>query len=209
MRCALGIHPQIVPALAADELGGERADRVTGDLAEQLARAITEAGAVAVGECGLDGGTGELPRQELIFRAHLRAARMLGLPTIIHVLRAHDRAPQIIREEGPLTGVLHSYSGGAALVPVYRELGLAFSFAGPISYPNARRPVEAARAIPADLLLVETDAPDQAPEGHRGGRSEPAQLPAVLAGLAAARGEPPAALAALTARNARRIFACW
>ncbi|MBL0215187.1 MAG: TatD family hydrolase [Myxococcales bacterium] len=205
MRCALGIHPQIVPALAADELG--RA--LTQDLAEQIARAVTEAGAIAVGECGLDGGTGELPRQELIFRAHLRAARMLGLPAVIHVLRAHDRAPQILREEGPLTGVLHSYSGGAALVPVYQELGLAFSFAGPISYPNARRPVEAARLIPADLLLVETDAPDQAPEGHRGGRSEPALLPAVLAGLAAARGEDPAALAALTARNARRIFASW
>ncbi len=206
MRCALGIHPQIVPDLAHDELGG---DALTCDLAERIARAITEAGAIAVGECGLDGGTGDLPRQEVIFRAHLRAARMLRLPVVIHVLRAHDRAPKILREEGPLTGVLHSYSGGAALVPVYRELGLAFSFAGPISYPNARRPIEAARAIPAELLLVETDAPDQAPEGHRNGRSEPAQLPAVIAGLAAARNEDPAVLAAVSARNARRIFACW
>ena len=60
--------------------------------------------------------------------------------------------------------MLHSYSGGADLVPVYRDLGLAFSFAGPITYANARRPIEAARAVPAELLLAETDAPDQAPE---------------------------------------------
>ena len=59
--------------------------------------------------------------------------------------------------------MLHSYSGGAALVPVYRDLGFAFSFAGPVTYPNARRPLEAARAMPAELLLAETDAPDQAP----------------------------------------------
>ena len=201
VRCALGIHPQIVPELDELEAGG--------DLAERIARAVTDAGATAIGECGLDGGTADLPRQEAVFRAHLRAARALGLPVVIHVLRAHDAAPRILREEGPVAGVLHSYSGGAELVPVYRDLGLAFSFAGPISYPNARRPGEAARAIPAELLLVETDAPDQAPEGHRGGRSEPAFLPAVIAGLAAARGVEPAEIDALTTANARRIFGAW
>ncbi|MBA3456972.1 MAG: TatD family hydrolase, partial [Deltaproteobacteria bacterium] len=179
MRCALGIHPQIVPELTADE--------VAGDLAERIARAVQEAGAIAIGECGLDGGTADVPRQEQIFRAHLRAARAIDKPVVIHVLRAHDAAPRILREEGPVRGILHSYSGGAELVPIYRDLGMAFSFAGPVSYPNARRPVEAARLVDAALLLVETDAPDQAPEGHRGGRSEPAFLPAVIAGLAAAR----------------------
>lgn len=201
VRCALGIHPQIVPELAPDELAG--------DLEDRLATALGRAGAVAVGECGLDGGTGELALQERLFRAHIRVARALRLPLVIHVLRAHDAAPRILREEGPVTGVLHSYSGGAELVPGYRALGLAFSFAGPISYPNARRPVEAARAIPAELLLVETDAPDQAPEGHRGGRSEPAFLPAVLAGLAAARGSSVEEMAALTTANATRIFSTW
>jgi TatD DNase family protein len=201
VRCALGIHPQIVPELAPDELAG--------DLEDRLATALTSARAVAVGECGLDGGTGELALQERLFRAHIRVARALRLPLVIHVLRAHDAAPRILREEGPVTGVLHSYSGGAELVPVYRALGLAFSFAGPISYPNARRPVEAARAIPAELLLVETDAPDQAPEGRRGGRSEPAFLPAVLAGLAAARARSVEEMAALTTANATRIFSTW
>jgi len=201
MRCALGIHPQIVPELDPDE--------VAGDLAERIARAVEAAGAIAVGECGLDGSTGELARQEAIFRAHLRAARALDRPVVIHILRAHDAAPRILREEGPVRGVLHSYSGGAELVSVYRDLGMAFSFAGPVSYPNARRPVEAARAIDAALLLVETDAPDQAPEGHRGGRSEPAFLPAVIAGVAAARGESVAAIATLTTANAQRILGAW
>jgi TatD DNase family protein len=101
---------------------------------------------------------------------------------------------------------MHSYSGGAELVPVYRDLGFAFSFAGPVTYDNARRPVEAARAVPDELLLAETDAPDQAPAPHRGGRSEPAYLPHVIAGLAAARGASVEHVAALTAANARRLF---
>ena len=198
VRIALGIHPQVVPELGDDE----QLD------AGALARALAEAGAAAVGECGLDGGTPDHAAQEAIFRAHIRAARALGRPLIVHVLRAHDVAPHLLREEraGDVGGVLHSYSGGAALVPVYRDLGMCFSFAGPVGYPGARRPVEAARAVPPELLLAETDAPDQAPTEHRGTRNEPSHLPLVIAALAAARGESPDALAALTAANARRLF---
>ena len=199
VRAALGIHPQIVPELEPGELAG--------DLTARLIEAAE--GAIAIGECGLDGGTAEHALQEQIFRAHVRAASATGKPLVIHVLRAHDAAPRILREDGPVTGVMHSYSGGAGLVPVYRDLGLAFSFAGPVTYGNARRPLEAARAVPAELLLAETDAPDQAPEPHRGGRSEPAFVAAVVAGLAAARGTSAAELAALTTANARRIFASW
>jgi TatD DNase family protein len=199
---ALGVHPQIVPELLADELPD--LDR----LDDRIAQAVTAHGAVAVGECGLDGGTGERDRQERILRAHIRAARAVRRPLIVHVLRAHDAAPRILREERAheVGGVIHSYSGGAALVPVYRDLGFAFSFAGPVTYANARKPIEAARAVPAELLLAETDAPDQAPAAHRGGRSEPAYVREVIAGLAAARGAEPEEIAALTAANARRIF---
>lgn len=199
VRFALGIHPQIVPELTVDELAG--------DLTTRLIEAAGDA--TAIGECGLDGGTGAHALQEQIFRAHIRAAREAHKPLVIHVLRAHDAAPRLLREEGPVAGVLHSYSGGADLVAVYRDLGLAFSFAGPVTYANARRPIAAARAIPAELLLAETDAPDQAPEAHRGGRSEPAFVAAVIAGLAAARGTTAAEIAALTTANARRIFATW
>ena len=199
VRHALGIHPQIVPELDPDELAG--------DLTARLVEAARDA--CAIGECGLDGGTAAHDLQAEIFRAHVRAARATGKPLVIHVLRAHDAAPRILRDEGPATGVLHSYSGGADLVPVYRDLGLAFSFAGPVTYPNARRPVAAARAVPDALLLAETDAPDQAPAAHRGGRSEPAFVADVIAGLAAARGAAAADIAALTAANARRLFAAW
>lgn len=205
IRIAVGIHPQVVPDLSPGE--------VRDDVVEQILDGLRIAGsaAVAVGECGLDGGIGEMERQETIFRAHIRAAREAKLPLVIHVLRAHDAAPRILREERAheIGGVLHSYSGGEQLVPVYRDLGMRFSFAGPITYPNARRPVEAARAIAAELLLAETDAPDQAPATHRGGRSEPAFVADVIAGLAAARGVSTEAMAALTTANARRLFRDW
>jgi TatD DNase family protein len=193
---AIGIHPQIVPELLPDEILD--ADAIAAGAAD----------AAAVGECGLDGGTEQMELQEHLLRAHVRAARAVNKPLVVHVLRAHDAAPRILREERAheVGGVIHSYSGGAALVPVYRDLGFAFSFAGPVTYDNARKPIEAARAVPAELLLAETDAPDQAPAAHRGGRSEPAYVREVIAGLAAARGAEPEEIAALTAANARRIF---
>ena len=198
IRVALGSHPQIVPELDADEL------------AVDLAAAIAAAGSivVAVGECGLDGGTADGALQQTVFRAHVRAARAVKLPLVVHVLRAHDVAPRILREERAheVGGVLHSYSGGAELVAVYRDLGFSFSFAGPVTYPNARRPIAAVRAVPDELLLVETDAPDQSPVP---GRNEPALLLAIIDAVAAARGAEPAAIAALTTTNARRLFAAW
>lgn len=195
LRIALGIHPQIVPDLDPDEVLD----------ADAIARAVTEAGACAIGECGLDGATGARELQEQLLRAHIRAARAIGKPLVIHVLRAHDTAPKILREEraGDVGGVMHSYSGGADLVPIYRDLGMSFSFAGPVTYPNARKPLEAARVVPDELLMAETDAPDQSP---RGGRSEPAYVTDVIAALATARGTTVEAMAALTTTNARRVF---
>jgi TatD DNase family protein len=202
LRIALGIHPQIVPDLDEAELPD--------DLADAIARAVVDAGrpVVAIGECGLDGATGEHERQEAIFRAHIRAARAVKKPLVIHVLRAHDAAPRILREEraAEVGGVLHSYSGGEQLVGVYRDLGMAFSFAGPVTYDNARQPIAAAHAIPDGLLLAETDAPDQAPAAHRGGRSEPAFVADVIAALAAARGVSTEEMALLTTANAEWLF---
>jgi TatD DNase family protein len=195
LRIALGIHPQIVPELDDSER------------AANISEAAVAARAIAIGECGLDGGTDDFAMQEEIFRAHIRAARETKLPLVVHVLRAHDRAPRILRDEraADVGGVMHSYSGGAELIAIYRDLGFSFSFAGPVTYPNARRPLDAARAVPDELLLVETDAPDQAPASHRG-RSEPAYLPVIVEALAAARGSTAEAVAALTEGNTRRVF---
>lgn len=195
VRLAFGVHPQVVPGLGPGE-------------ADELMERLVASDGIAIGETGLDGGTDDHDRQEALFRAHIRAARVRKLPLIVHVLRAHDVAPKILREEKAheVGGVMHSYSGGAALVGVYRDLGMAFSFAGPVTYPNARKPIEAARLIPDELLLAETDSPDQAPEPRRGGRSEPAFVADVIAGLAAIRGKSPEEMAHITSENARRIF---
>jgi len=200
----LGVHPQVVPDLDPDERAACR------DLYATLVEAVAAAGpaVVAIGECGLDGGTADRDEQVRLLRIHIRAARELRLPLIVHILRAHDVAPRLLREEsaGDVGGVLHSYSGGADLVPIYRDLGFAFSFAGPVTYANSRRPRAAASAVPAELLLAETDAPDQAPEPHRGSRSEPAFVADVIRGLAEIRGADPREIAELTTANALRVF---
>lgn len=203
VRIGFGVHPQVVRALLGPGEVGE-------NLTDQIVKATVAAGtfAVAVGECGLDGPTGEHAYQEQLFRAHIRAARELKKPLLVHVLRAHDIAPRILREERAheVGGVMHSYSGSPDLVGIYRDLGMAFSFAGPITYPNAKKPLAAARVVPPELLLAETDAPDQVPAAHKGQRSEPAFVLDVIAGLAAARETLPEQMADLTTANARRLF---
>jgi len=136
------------------------------------------------------------------------------LPLVIHVLRAHDVAPAILREERAFEvgGVMHSYSGSAELVKIYGGLGLRCSFTGAVTWPGARKPVRAAQAVPLDQLLVESDGPDQAPASRRGQRNEPAAVVEVIAGLAAAHGVDAATMAATTAANARALFpraAAW
>jgi len=201
-RIALGIHPQIVPDLNPGELA------VTED---ELASQAVALPALAIGECGLDGATAMPELQESLLRMQIRVARQLMRPIVVHCFRAHDRLPKILREEKAheCGGVMHSYSGGAELVSVYRDLGFSFSFAGPVTYPNARKPLEALRVVPDDLLLVETDGPDQAPTSHRGQRSEPAYLPEIVAAVAAARDADPTRIAEITEFNARRMFKAW
>ena len=202
VHAALGIHPQALPGLdPADD------DRHLSDLETLLARG----GAVAVGECGLDGPTsGEgasLERQRAVLRGHLAIARRLGLPVLLHSLRSHDAMRDELERDGlPAGGVLHSFSGSAGLVPAFAALGLHFAFAGPVTYETARKPLDAARAVPRDRLLLETDAPDQTPHPHRGSRNEPARLPLVRDAVARAIGLTPGEVDTLTTGNARRLL---
>jgi TatD DNase family protein len=204
---ALGVHPH---ALASLEDGTVR------DALNTLAdlRRAHLASLVAVGEVGFDGGIDPVraspARQARVFAWHAEVAVALGLPLVVHVLRAHELALRTLRA---LTlprpaGVIHSYSGPAELVPAYESLGFSLSFAGSITRPTARRPALAARAVDPARLLVETDAPDQPPTGipRELTRCEPAHLPLVCAALARARSEAEGALRALTERNARALF---
>ncbi len=198
LHVAFGIHPQVVPFLDEEERAA------AADLTS-----ILGGGAVAVGECGLDAATGDHEEQERLLRLQIAVARELRLPLLVHVLRAHDVAPRLLREAGAadVGGIMHSYSGSPELVAIYRDLGFAFSLAGPVTYERARKPVAVARAIPDGLLLAETDAPDQTPVPHRGRRNEPAFVAEVIASLARARDRAPDEIAALTSANARRILA--
>lgn len=207
-----GLHPQVV----AD--GDDAATQAAlAELAQIFRSPPLGVAAVALGEIGLDALTPErraaLPRQEQALRAQLALARAQGVPVLLHILRTHGPALQLLRREGlpQAGGVVHSFSGSAELVPDYLKLGLHLSFAGPVTYHNASRVLAAARCVPRERLLVETDAPDQTPEpqrstGDQAPQNEPAFLPAVIAALAAARGERPEELAAYTADNARRLF---
>jgi len=204
VRIAVGLHPQALPGLSKSAIRQALHD---------LAGTAHALGAVAIGECGFDGGTAKEGNvrhetQALVVDAHMRVADELGLPIVLHVLRAHDEALRALERHGSLRagGVVHSYSGSAELVPRYVALGLHVSFAGSITRERARRPVEAARVVPADRLLVETDAPDQTPTGAERERCEPADVGLVIAAVARARGVPRDEIAALTSRNAKALF---
>jgi TatD DNase family protein len=202
VQVALGIHPQLLPELP------EQGD---GPALERLDALLGAGGAVAVGECGLDGPSAPgapMERQLRLLEGHARLARKHGLPLLVHCQRAHPVLDEWLARAPLLDAgvVLHSYSGGPARVAAYVGRGCHLSFAGPLSWPEARRPVEAVRLTPRERLLVETDAPDQAPAPHRGGRNEPAFLVRVVEATARALGQPVEDTGALVAENARRLF---
>jgi TatD DNase family protein len=190
VQVGLGIHPQALP-----ELPSAHDDAHLARLDELLARGQ----AIAVGECGLDGPSearAPMERQVKVLRAHLALARKYRLPVLLHCLRAHPHLQRLLKEEPPVDAgiLLHSYSGSGELVRFYAAHGCWFSFAGPVTFSEARKPLDAARAVPHGRLLLETDAPDQAPHPHRGTRCEPAHLPLILEALARARGVEPETL---------------
>lgn len=202
VQVGLGIHPQFLPDL--DERDDER------HLA-RLDELLGRGGVIAVGECGLDGPTAEqtpMERQVRVLKAHFALARKHRLPLLMHCLRAHPVLLEVLKTEPvPEAGLLmHSYSGSADLTKKYLKHGCHFSFAGPVSFTEARRPIDALKSVPLDRLLAETDAPDQAPHPHRGQRSEPAYLPLILEAMASARGEAPATLKAAVLENTKRLF---
>lgn len=201
VQVGLGIHPQLLPSLPAadDEQHLARLDAL-----------LTRGGAIAVGECGLDGPSeagAPMERQLRVLHAHFQLAHKHRLPLLVHCYRAHPHLQRYLKEHPiPEAGLLmHSYSGSGDLTPFYVKAGCHFSFAGPVSFPEARRPLEALKRIPLDRLMGETDAPDQAPHPHRGERSEPAYLPLILDSMATVLGEE---LRERTAQNARRFFRC-
>lgn len=198
-------HPDLHPAYGLHPcyLDQHRTEDV-----EALREWLAAHPAVAVGECGLDGYQPGLDfgRQREFLRAQLAIARALDLPVILHARRAVEETLLILREFPGLRGVVHSFSGSLEQAHRLWRMGFATGFGGPLTYPTARRVRALVAACPSELLLLETDAPDQPPLSRRGQRNEPAALPEILQQAALVRGEEPEALAAITAANAARLF---
>lgn len=167
--------------------------------------------AVALGEIGLDYYQYcDTPRdiQHRAFRLQLELACETGLPVVIHDREAHGDCLAILREYAArLPGcVMHCFSGDAAFAEACLALGFHISFAGNATYPKAEMLRDAARAVPMDRLLVETDSPYLAPKPVRGKRCEPAFIVHTARLLAEVKGLDEAAFAAQTSANAARFF---
>lgn len=166
--------------------------------------------AVAVGEIGLDYMLPEPTRkqQREIFRSQVKLAVSSGLPVLVHCRKAFQELLTILREErvDRVGGVMHAFSGSPEFAVDCIRLGLFIGVAGPVTYLNAVRPVEVVRRIPLEHLVLETDAPDMAPEPHCGQVNEPAYMLETARRVAAIKGTALETVAAVTSWNAERLF---
>lgn len=191
-----GIHPH-----DAEEISDE--DRA---VIEELCRRPE---CVAVGETGLDYFKEFSPRerQRAGFRWQLELARELDKPVIVHCRDAHEDTVALIRETPGVRGVMHCYTMGPDELTPYLDAGFYISFSGVVTYPKNDKNRAAARIVPEDRLLVETDCPFLSPQGKRGKRNEPANVALTLECVANERGADKDALALVTSANAARLFA--
>ena len=179
---------------------------------EELVALADHPRVVAIGESGLDHFYDSAPRdmQAESFRRHIRAARRLGLPLVIHARQADDDIAAILREErdagGPFDALLHCFTAGRALAEAVVAAGGYVSFSGILTFPRSTELRAIAADLPAERILVETDSPYLAPVPHRGQRCEPAYVRHTAAALAQARGMELAALAEQTTANLLRLF---
>jgi TatD DNase family protein len=205
IHVAWGLHPWAVAQRSLDETQHQMAR-----LRHMLSAPPTHP--VALGETGLDHSK-RIPKetrghQTTIFRQHIQLAKEYDLPLILHIVRSHDSALSILKEEGlPSSGgMIHSFSGSKDIAHQYVDMGLHISFSGTVVDERRKGVQDAARTIPIDRLLVETDAPDQTPITRRPGPNEPAFLVDVINAVATLRGEDFSTVATHTHRNACLLF---
>ena len=159
----------------------------------------------AVGEIGLDfyDGRGDQARQVGALAAQLGVAQELGLPVILHNRKSWSEFFGVLRDLklGTMRGVCHHFTGSIEIARQALDWGLYLSFCGPLTYPKARRLKEAARFVPLDRMLTETDAPDLPPARYTGGLSLPYHVGEVVSELAVLKGMAPEEIAAQVERN--------
>lgn len=177
---------------------------------ERLVALGQHARIIGVGETGLDYYRlqGDLEWQRQRFRTHIRAARALGKPLIIHTRAAAEDTLRIMREEGAaeVGGVLHCFTETQAVADAAIDMGFCISFSGIVTFKKAEELRQVAQALPLDRILVETDAPYLAPAPYRGKLNEPAFVRHVAQCVADVRGITLEELAAASTANFRRLF---
>jgi TatD DNase family protein len=164
---------------------------------------------VAIGETGLDFYRDHVPPdvQRMNFARHIALAKEHSKAVVIHTRESADAALDMLEEQGvPAAVVFHCWSGDDVQLKRALNLGAFISFAGNVTFKSASALRDAARSVPEERLLIETDAPYLTPVPHRGQPNEPAHVTVVGAAVAKARGEPVDRLAQITRENARRAF---
>lgn len=192
---AAGIHP-------------EEAHDLPTDWELRLEKLLELPKAVAVGEIGLDYHFAENPPRSIqkdIFGRQISLANRLGLPIIVHDREAHGDTVELLRKYRP-HGVVHCFSGSVETAEEVLRLGMYLGLGGAVTFKNARVPVEVAKAVPADRLLLETDCPYMAPVPFRGRRNDSSLIAYTAARIAEIRGEDTQELINQTRKNAERLF---
>jgi TatD DNase family protein len=196
--CSVGTHPH-------------HADEEDGILPEELIDLTKHPKVVALGEAGLDNfyEDGSPQAQERGFRAHIAAARATGLPLVIHTREADEGCGRVLEDEmakGPFRAVLHCYTGGRELAMKAIDMGLSISFTGILTFKKSQALRDLAAELPADRIMVETDAPYLAPGKFRGKRNEPSYVVETAKVLAEARGVSLEEISRQTSENFFRLF---
>jgi TatD DNase family protein len=203
IRAAVAIHPNATAD--ADKLGRD-------EVLAELAALAAQPAVVAIGETGLDYYRDHAPPpvQQDWFRAHIRIAKDTGKALVIHDREAHDDVLRLLAEEGPPDRVVfHCFSGGAELARACTDAGYVMSFAGNVTFPTAQPLRDAATVAPAELILVETDAPFLTPVPNRGKPNTPAMSAYTLRFLAGLKQLDVAELCAAITATGDRVFGPW
>lgn len=200
---ALGIHPMYVPKAADEDLDALRL---------LLGNSISDPRLVAIGEIGLDffiQAYAESPfreRQEHFFVEQLKMARDFDLPVLLHLRRAQDVVLKHLRRIRPPGGIAHAFNGSFQQAQAFIDLGFKLSFCGTFTYDRALQLRRLAAELPLESIVIETDAPDLAPEWVADRRNTPGELPHIGAALAELRGIMPEEAARATRENALAVL---
>lgn len=204
----MAVAAAVPGAWAAPGVHPRAADQWRPELATELRQLAGDPRTVAIGEVGLDGQAGPEPAvQEAAFRQMIRLAREAGRPLLLHMRGATGRVLELLRAERAqeVGGIAHAFSGSRETARQLIDLGFALGIGGVVTFPGARLG-EVVRSLPADWLVLETDAPDLAPHPHRGTDNRPEWLTLVAERVAALRGWTPQETARITTLNARRVL---